>query len=210
MPDKDLATTIAALVALALVFQAAFGPSVMYITEALKGALHLPEGAGGLAAIVVGMSLGAGIGLITAIETDNTGKYTSVGFGLVAGLMAGAGAVKEYKAAGSTNIETSHAIETANLVAKSDAAYDELVTANAPILTSQGIHPSWPLNQTITKGDPEADYVDISKDDTVAEHTGQAIDVEPLADIPVPTHDYTGTPTDIPNHPDNIDPTSHT
>lgn len=113
---QNIAAVVGAIVALALTLQTATGPTVMYLTEALKAAFPNQSGKGGLYAIGVSCTLGAGLGIITAIVTGASGSGY-VGFlaiGLFVGLFMAAGAVNSHKAAATVNTTASADIETGN------------------------------------------------------------------------------------------------
>lgn len=111
---QDIAALVAGLVALGLALQAAVGPTVMLLTEAVKAAFNTPPGKGGIIAIGMGCLIGLSLGFLTAIVSDaSTAEYIGLALcGGFAGLFMGAGAVKEHKASGSINTEASAAIET--------------------------------------------------------------------------------------------------
>jgi hypothetical protein len=190
MPDSDIAKTVAAIVALGLALQASLGPSIMQVTDALKAALNLPDGMGGLVAVITGILLGAGIGAVTA-ATTNANYWTSLGFGALAGVLVGAGAVKEYKAAGVTNITTSAAVNRAAIRA---SAIMEPFPSYTDYTNEQPAH--------LTDGVVGAEEETLNPP-TAHEYTGQSVEVAPLDNLPDPTHDYQGNPSDIPSQADS-------
>lgn len=111
MPDSNIATVLAAVIALGLALKAGVGPVVMYLTEAIKDALHPEPGAGGLISVAVGVILGSVIGALTAVVTADSSVVAYVGFGAIGGLFMAAGAVESHKAAGAVNTEASKAIQ---------------------------------------------------------------------------------------------------
>lgn len=104
---QDIAALVAALVALGLALQTAVGPTVMFLTEAVKSAYGPSDGKAGLIAAGIGMAIGLCLGLLTAIvTTSDVGQYIGLALcGLFAGLFMGAGAVQNHKAAGSINVD---------------------------------------------------------------------------------------------------------
>jgi hypothetical protein len=104
---NNIAVTVAALVAVALALATAIGPTVMYITEALKKAFNVSDGKGGLVALVMSIILTAILSVVTTYTTqDSAGvrEYVAaLGVGAVLGIFVGGGAVQSYKAAGSIN-----------------------------------------------------------------------------------------------------------
>lgn len=103
----SIAVTVGAIVAVALALAAAMGPTVMYITEALKKAFHIDNGSGGLIALGISILLTAILAVVTTYMTQEaaaTREYVAaLGIGAVIGIFVGGGAVQAYKAAGSIN-----------------------------------------------------------------------------------------------------------
>ena len=106
----DLAITVGAIVAVALALATAIGPTVMYLTEAIKKAFHVENGSGGLIATVLSVVLTSILALVTTyltqVDADTREYIAAVGVGAVIGIFVGGGAVQAYKAAGSINPST--------------------------------------------------------------------------------------------------------
>lgn len=106
---NDIATVVAALVAVALALATAMGPTVMYITEALKKAFNVSDGKGGLVALAISIFLTAVLSVVTTYTTQEGASIreyiAALGIGSVIGIFVGGGAVQSYKAAGSINTD---------------------------------------------------------------------------------------------------------
>jgi hypothetical protein len=136
---QDIAALVGALIALGLALQAGVGPTVMFLTEAVKDAFKVRPGFGGLLAVFIGSLLGMGLGLLTAVLTQSTySEYIGlILIGLFAGLFMGSGAVQSHKSAALVNTEAASAIQQAKGVSETDfvngyaAGHDEGIrTAN--------------------------------------------------------------------------------
>src|SRR5688500_14546082 len=95
--NENIATVLAAIIALGLALRSGVGPVVMYLTEAIKDALQPPEGWGGVISVIVGMGLGMTVGALTALMTPESGMGTFIAFGALAGLFMAAGAIETHK-----------------------------------------------------------------------------------------------------------------
>lgn len=162
---EDIAALVVGLVALSLALQAAIGPTVMLITEAIKSATNITNGKGGVLAIVVGMFIGVSIGLLTAIVSNaETSDYLALAVcGLFAGLFMGAGAVTSFKSSGTINTETSMAVQTMKNIEEEGKATEETNgvniqrTAPAPIpFRLQAVRTNFPEGATASEA-PEDD-----------------------------------------------------
>lgn len=107
---NDLVTTVGIIVAAALALATAMGPTVMYLTEALKKAFHVENGTGGLIALVISILLTAVLAVVTTNLTqegaDSKEYLVALGIGAFVGVFVGGGAVQAYKAASSVNPTT--------------------------------------------------------------------------------------------------------
>jgi hypothetical protein len=135
MVNENIATVLAAIIALGLALQAGVGPVVMLLTESIKDAFRTPSGSGGIISVFVGVLLGILIGCLTAMVTPDSGLGTYGAFGAVAGLFMGAGAIRSYKA--SADINTSGSVGIAN--AKADKAAAD---AGGPIAEYHSVNTS--------------------------------------------------------------------
>lgn len=172
--NENIATVLAAIIALGLALRAGVGPVVMYLTEAVKDALKPPSGWGGLISVLVGMALGVTVGLLAALTTPDTGIGTFMAFGAVAGLFMASGAIESHKAAGDLNTKASAAVnvESANTV-----------TATADSFTPMALEP-------IGSEPAESDDWIVSRE--TGGHLGAAIAVDPIPDVGEPSEEYLG------------------
>lgn len=177
---QDIAALVAGLVALGLALQAAVGPTVMFLTEAVKASFNTPAGKGGLIAVAVGMAIGLSIGFLTAIVSEaGTGEYIGLALcGAFAGLFMGAGAVKEHKASGSVNTEASAAIQTAKEATTLRVDATNLMTPMNIELARMGFAP-----EGFTKMEPAED-VDLPEGDTEEDELDSIVQAGP-GDDPV-------------------------
>lgn len=161
---NDLVTTVGIIVAAALALATALGPTVMYLTEALKKAFHVENGSGGLIALVLSVILTALLAVVTVTYTQDgadTGDYLlALGIGAFVGIFVGGGAVQSYKAAGSVNPSSD------NFKAQFDALMAELNAednslANAIAAVDYAPVESWYTMATSDDVDTEPSTADI-------------------------------------------------
>lgn len=199
MIDEQIGAALAAIIALGLALKAGVGPVVMYLTEAIKDAIQPPPGWGGLISVITGVGLGAAIGALAALITEDSSLGTFIAFGAVGGLFMASGAIESHKAAASVNTSASAAIVDGEIKAENRAAS-----------LAQRFGFSFPNH-----GDSEAEYVsgqtygaphwsgaelEDGEDDNfnwaaareAGGHTGQAIDAEPIKTEP-PSEEWRGS-----------------
>lgn len=189
--NENIATVLAAIIALGLALRAGVGPVVMYLTEAVKDAFKPPAGWGGLISVLVGMILGITVGALAALTTPDTGIGTFMAFGAVAGLFMASGAIESHKAAGDLNTGASAAVNV-----------EQATTVNAegsgprPMAFTLGAEPAggydgtYDINQELGSEPAESD--DWIADREAGGHTGAAVEVEPLPDLGEPSDLYLG------------------
>jgi hypothetical protein len=133
---ETIAVLLAGIVTLSLALKAALGPTAMYLTEQIKSAYPIRDGAGGLVALCVSLVLGGALGALAGVlsaGTDPGSVTVFVALGMFAGLFVSAGATESYKAAGLTNIDKSAAVVEVRKAAEDDARY-----AAADLLEASG------------------------------------------------------------------------
>lgn len=176
--NEQIATVLAAIIALGLALRAGVGPVVMYLTEAVKDAFKPPAGWGGIISVLIGMILGVTLGLLTALTTPDTPLATFMAFGAVAGLFMASGAIETHKAAGQVNARAKTAVNV-------EQAETVVAEPMAPAET-----PSTPFFFDTEPAEwEEADWEEARLS---SGHTGEAVEVEPLPDIGEPSDRYRG------------------
>lgn len=126
----NIATLVAGIVALSLALKSALGPTVMYVTEQLKAAYPIRDGAGGLVALTVSLVMsGLLAGLAGLLYATPRELPLYVALGVFVGFFVSAGATEAYKASALVNVDKAAAIAE---VAKANA--EEKALSNTPPL----------------------------------------------------------------------------
>ena len=96
MNTEEIQVVIGIVIAASLILQAALGPAMNSMVEALKAAGVAKEGQGGVASLALGTALGALAGLL-AVATGEGHSPIWIGVGALAGLIGlGAGGVRSH------------------------------------------------------------------------------------------------------------------
>jgi pimeloyl-ACP methyl ester carboxylesterase len=136
----SMGQVLAVIVTVSLALTQAIGPLVMYITEAIKATGKVKEGWSGLVALVVGVSLGAGLGWLTdAFAAENYDRWSLVGVGAFAGALMAAGAIKTYKAVSQVNVQATPAVVITGETMSTDEGEIEPTTMAATAVTQADI-----------------------------------------------------------------------
>lgn len=194
--NENIATVLAAIIALGLALRAGVGPVVMYLTEAVKDAFKPPAGWGGLISVLVGMILGITVGALAALTTPDTGIGTFMAFGAVAGLFMASGAIESHKAAGQVNQNASATVnvesaDTVNAEPLAPGSYSYgYYPATLGAEPAGGYDGTYDINQELGSEPAESD--DWIADREAGGHTGAAVEVAPLPDLGEPSDQYLG------------------
>lgn len=200
--NENIATVLAAIITLGLALRAGVGPVVMYLTEAVKDAFKLPDGWGGITSVVVGMILGVALGGLTASATPDSPLFTFMAFGALAGLFMAAGAIETHKAAGQVNPEAGAAVnvEEANTVNSTPFPPGSYSYGYYPAYSEELEEPSVDFSGVIIEDGEEDTSGPLAEWDVyraAGGHTGDAVEVEPIEDLPEPSDRYRGRPDEI-------------
>lgn len=142
---SDIAAVVAALVALGLALRSAVGPTLMYLTEAVKSALPISDGKGGVIAVAIGCAFGTALGVVTGLLADVNGReYAGLAaIGFMAGIFMASGAIEAHKASALVNTDASRAIATTRLIDAYAAEDTELEPVyNTPVSAMNFAYPS--------------------------------------------------------------------
>lgn len=108
---ENIAVLVAGIVALSLALKSALGPTVMYVTEQLKSAYPVRDGAGGLVALTVSLVMSAMLaGLAGLLYATPRELPIYLAMGAFVGFFVSAGATESYKASALVNVDKSAAV----------------------------------------------------------------------------------------------------
>ena len=108
---ENIAVLVAGIIALSLALKSALGPTVMYVTEQLKSAYPIRDGAGGLVALAVSLVMSAMLaGLAGLLYATPRELPIYMALGLFVGFFVSAGATESYKASALVNVDKSAAV----------------------------------------------------------------------------------------------------
>lgn len=210
--NDQIATLLAAIIALGLALRAGVGPVVMYLTEAIKDAFKLPDGWGGLMSVIVGIIVGVTLGGLSAAVTTDSDIGVFMAFGALGGLFMAAGAIETHKAAGQVNPEAGAAVNVESADTVAAVATNGQTPANVaewlPVARDSDYFEDYPESNGILRSystgiystedaiegedgssEPVSDWLSFRE---AGGHTGEAIEAEPIEGVPEPTVDYRG------------------